>query len=387
VKRSAFTRTDHESVNFPKALCVPRGMKTLKVLALAFVVAIPCVHAQTSLQPIPVIAKEYAKAHNFSGTLLVARNGTVLDRESFGLANQPFAVQNSPDTRYRVASITKAFTAVLTLQLVQEGKLRLSDTVTTYLPDFSGEGGNAITLHDLLHHTSGLPNPDRATRTYEEALQKGLPQYEAPQTPSSFVKRFCTGKLTNPVGSAFDYNNCDFIVLGEIISRITGMSYEQALKTKLLSPLHMESSGLAHEADILPRLANTYFRPGASQPLRSDFAMYPENMSAAGAMYSTVDDLSVFGSALFSGQLLDEKSLDEMMTPGLDNYGDGIWVQRYEIAGRKRRAFERYGTSMGANALLTIFPEDGLAIILLSNTNETDLGEFRLAIARAAIQK
>jgi len=362
-------------------------MKILRALAVAFLVVVPCVRAQTSSQPISVTAKEYAQAHNFSGTVLVARNGTVLDRESFGLSNRPFTVQNSPDTRYRVASITKAFTAVLVLQLVQEGKLKLTDPITTYLPDFTGEGGSTITLHDLLHHTSGLPNPDRATRTYEEALQKGLPQYEAPQTPSSFVKRFCTGKLTHPVGSAFDYNNCDFIVLGEIISRITGMSYEQVLKTRLLGPLHIESSGTTYEADIIPRLANTYFKPGASQILRNDFPMYPENMSAAGAMYSTVDDLYLFGSALFSGQLLNQKSLDEMMTPGLDNYGDGIWVQQYEIAGKKRRAFERYGTSMGANALLTIFPEDGITIILLSNTNETDLGDFRLAIARAAIQQ
>lgn len=115
--------------------------------------------------------------------------------------------------------------------------------------------------------------------------------------------------------------------------------------------------------------------------------MYPENMSASGAMYSTVDDLNSFGAALFSGQLLNQKSLDEMMTPGLDNYGDGIWVQRYKVAGKERRAFERYGTSMGANALLTIFPEEDVTIILLSNTNETDLGEFRLAIAQSAMQQ
>ena len=330
--------------------------------------------------------EEYAHSHSFSGTVLVARNGTVLERQSFGLANRPFAVPNTLDTRYRVASITKAFTAVLVLQLVQEGKLKLTDTVTSRLPDFSGEGGSVITVHDLLHHTSGLPNPDHAARSYEEALQKGLPQYETMQTPSAFVKHFCTGKLTHPVGSAFDYNNCDFVVLGEIISRVTGNSYEQVLAERLLKPLHMQSSGIAHEADIIPLLANTYFRPGPSQPLRNDFPMYPENMSAGGAMYSTGDDLLLFGSALFSGQLLNTASLAEMMTPGLDNYGDGIWIQRYDIAGKKRRAFERYGTSMGANALLTIFPEDGVTVILLSNTNETDLGAFRLAIARAVLQ-
>lgn len=285
--------------------------------------------------------------HNFAGTVLVAHNGTVLDRKSFGLANRPFNVPNSPDTRYRVASITKVFTAVLVLQLVEEGKLKLTDSVTAYLPDFSGESGTAITLHDLLHHTSGLPNPDHATRSYEEALQKGLPQYETLQTPSAFVRRFCTGKLTHSVGSAFDYNNCDFIVLGEIISRVTGSSYEQVLNDRLLKPLHMDNSGLAHEADITPRLASTYFRPGISQPLRSDFPMYPENMSAGGAMYSTVDDLLLFGSALFSGQLLRPSSLNEMMTPGLDNYGDGVWVQQYEIAGKKRRVLDVTGPAWG----------------------------------------
>jgi len=240
-------------------------MKVLKVLAVAFAVFVPCLRAQT----IPMTVSQYAQAHNFSGTVLVTRGGNVLDRESFGLANRPFAAPNSPDTKYRVASITKAFTAVLVLQLVQEGRLKLTDTVTTYLPKFTGEGGSAITLHDLLHHTSGLPNPDRATRTYEEALQKGLPQYETPQTPGSFVKLFCTGGLTHPVGSAFDYNNCDFIVLGEIIRCVTGISYEQILRTRLLNPLHLEHSGITHEADIIPQLASTYFRPGPSQPLRS----------------------------------------------------------------------------------------------------------------------
>lgn len=247
-------------------LCAYLGHEDLASLAVALVVVAPCIHAQTYAHPISATAREYAKAHNFSGTVFVARNGTVLDRESFGLANKPFTVQKSPDTRYRVASITKAFTAVLMLQLVQEGKLKLTDTVIAYLPDFTGEGGSAITLHDLLHHTSGLPNPDRGTRTYEEALEKGLPQYEAPQTPSSFVKRFCTGKLTHPVGSAFDYNNCDFIVLGEIISRITGTSYEQALKTRILSPLHMENSGLAHEATSFRGWQTPTFARGLPNP-------------------------------------------------------------------------------------------------------------------------
>jgi CubicO group peptidase (beta-lactamase class C family) len=346
-----------------------------------------CISAKGNDQSIQDVTQSYARQHDFQGTVLVARDGAPIYQESFGLANRPFAVKNTPDTRYRVASITKAFTTVIVLQLVEAGKLDLKQNIKAYLPDFDGEGAETISLHDLLHHTSGLPNPDHATRTYEESLQKGLPQYETLQQPSAFVKRFCTGKLTHPVGAAFDYNNCDFIVLGEIISRVTGQSYEEILEQKILKPLHMDNSGIAHQAAIIPRLANTYFSPGPNQPWRNDLAMYStENLSAAGAMYSTAGDLLLFADALFSGRLLQRASVEEMMTPGLENYGDGVWVRQYEIAGRKRQAMERYGTSAGANVLLTVFPQDKVSIILLGNTNGIDLGQFRLAIARACIK-
>ena len=342
--------------------------------------------AQQRVNPAQTVTRDYARAHHFQGTVLVAKKGVLPYVESFGFANQPFAVKNTPDTRYRVASITKAFTAVIVLQLVEEGKLNLGGTIKTYLPEFEGEGADQITLRDLLHHTSGLPNPDHATRTYEESMQKGLPQYETLQQPSVFVKRFCTGKLTHPVGAAFDYNNCDFIVLGEVVTRVTGHSYEDVLKERLLEPLHMKNSGIAHQALIIPRLANSYFSPGPDQAWRNDLAMYAtENLSAAGAMYSTAGDLLIFTNALFSGRLLNAASLNEMMTPGLEDYGDGVWVRQYDIAGHKRLAMERYGTSAGVNVLLTVFPKDGLTIILLGNTNRIDLGEFRLAIAKSCI--
>jgi CubicO group peptidase (beta-lactamase class C family) len=345
-----------------------------------------CLCAKGNVESVQEVTQNYAHQHDFQGTVLVARKGALPYQESFGLANQAFAVKNTPETRYRIASVTKAFTTVIVLQLVEEGKLDLQGKIKTYLPDFDGEGADAISLHDLLHHTSGLPNPDHATRTYEESLLKGLPQYETLQQPSTFVKRFCTGKLTHPVGTAFDYNNCDFIVLGEIISRVTGHSYEEVLEQRILKPLHMGNSGIAHQASIIPRLASTYFRPGPNQPQRNDIAMYStENLSAAGAMYSTAGDLLVFADALFSGRLLRQASLKEMMTPGLDNYGDGVWVRQYEIAGHKRQVMERYGTSAGANVLLTVLPQDEVTIILLGNTNGVDLGEFRLAIARACI--
>jgi D-alanyl-D-alanine carboxypeptidase len=361
-------------------------MKSLPGLVFLLLLLSTSLCAQDSVQSVQAVTQDYVQKHDFQGTVLVAQSGALTYQKSFGLSNKAFAVKNTPDTRYRVASITKAFTAVIVLQLVEEGKLNLGGKIKTYLPDFDGQGADTITLHDLLHHTSGLPNPDRATRTYEESLQKGLPQYETLQQPSAFVKRFCTGKLTHPIGAAFDYNNCDFIVLGEIVSRVTGHSYEEVLEERILKPLHMDNSGIAHQASIIPRLANTYFSPGPNQPWRNDLAMYStENLSAAGAMYSTAGDLLLFSNALFSGRLLHQASLKEMMTPGLDNYGDGVWVQQYEIAGRKRQAMERYGTSAGANVLLTVFPQDKLTIILLGNTNGIDLGEFRLAIARACI--
>lgn len=198
----------------------------------------------------------YAKEHNFNGTILVQQDGAVRFARSFGMANLPFRVPISRQTKYKVASITKLFTSVLILQLHEQGRIDLNKTIGTYLPDYTGEGAGKVTIHQLLNHTSGLANFD-TVKDVATALTSGIPVYQTPYTSDQLLARFCGGKLVNPPGKVFDYNNADYIVLGKIIERLYGKTYEDVLREKILRPLKLENTGMLHQGDILDGLADT----------------------------------------------------------------------------------------------------------------------------------
>jgi len=326
----------------------------------------------------------YAKEHHFNGTILVQKDGQISLVRSFGLANIPFEVPNTRQTKYKIASITKLFTSVLILQLQEQGKIDLNKTIGTYLPDYTGEGADKVTLHHLLHHTSGLPNFD-TVKDMETALKSGIPVYQTPYTSDQLLARFCSGKLVKPPGQVFDYNNGDYIVLGKIIERLSGKTYEQVLAERILRPLKMQDTGMLHQGDILKGLADTYFFRDDLKSLVHDLPVYPENWYAAGGMYSTVDDLLTFANALFGGSLLKQETVALMTKPGLDDYGCGLWSYETTINGRKHRVVKRPGQIMGAQTQLYRLLDDDVTVIILSNTGTTDLDEFVAEIGKKAV--
>lgn len=334
----------------------------------------------------------YAKEHGFNGTILIQKDGKTRFEKSFGLANIPFQVPNTPRTRYKIASITKLFTSVLILQLQEQGKLDLGKTIGTYLPDYGGEGADKVTIHQLLNHTSGLANFDTVT-SMEMALKSGIPVYQAPYTSDQLLARFCSGKLANPPGKVFDYNNADYIVLGKIVERLSGQTYEQVLRERILRPLKMESTGMLRQGDIIEGLADTYFFREDLKSLVNDLPVYPENWYAAGAMYSTVGDVLTFSEALFGGRLLKKETLALLVKPGLDDYGYGLWSYETKVDGKMHRVVKRPGQIMGAQTQLYHFLDDGVTIIILSNapTNAltkngtTDLDELVAEIGKRAV--
>jgi CubicO group peptidase (beta-lactamase class C family) len=123
----------------------------------------------------------YVKNHNFDGTILTAQSDKITFQHSFGIANRPFNVPVTNETKFKIASVTKAFTAVLILQLYEQGKIDLNSVIKTYLPDYTGEGAGKVTIHQLLNHTSGIANMDTIT-SIESALKNGIPQYQQPYT-------------------------------------------------------------------------------------------------------------------------------------------------------------------------------------------------------------
>lgn len=328
-------------------------------------------------------AREYAKQHDFHGTILVERQGATIYRENFGLADREFDVPVQDDTKFRVASITKAFTAVLVLQLRDEGRLDLDAPFKTYLPGYPGGGADAITIHQLLNHTSGLSNYD-SLLPYEEAEKQGLELYQRPHTTDQILERLARGKVAGEPGKKFDYNNHDYVILGKVIEALNGKPFDVVLKERILNPLGMADTGMLRRLAITKKLARTYWRPKGSQEPTNDWPMYYENWYAAGSMFSTAADLQKFADALYGGKLLKPDSLARMLKPGLDDYGYGVWITAREVAGKPDRVVDRFGSILGANSLLSHAMDADITVILLSNTNMTDLGDFAAHLIRTA---
>ena len=334
----------------------------------------------TAARSLDTHIESHARAHEFSGTILVERGGRILFRRSFGTADRAFGVPLANDTRYRVASITKLFAATIALRLAEGGQLDLDAPAGRYLADLPAEGAGRVAIRQLLNHTSGIAQYDRVA-SLDQALREGIVQYQSPQTAQSLVARCCSGPLVRPPGTAFDYNNADYILLGRIIERVTGRTFEQALHEEIIDPLGLQDSGIAHQSDIIPRLAPTYYWREDRRSWMNDLPVYFENWDAAGAMYSTADDLLRFARALFGGRLLGAASLERLLAPGLDDYGYGLWSYRFTREGRTYRVAKRPGRIMGANAVLYRLIDQDATIILLANTNRTDLDLFAQKIA------
>lgn len=360
----------------------PRQLATILLLALA-----TSPEAASAQGPSTVrFIDRYAREHDFSGSVLVQQKGRITLERSFGFADRAFRVPNTARTRFKIASITKTFTATLVLQLVEEGRLDLQQPIARYLPEYHGPGADRITIHQLLNHTSGLVNFDQV-KSAEDAIQHGMPQYQLPQSTEQLLTRAAGTALANPPGTVFDYNNGDYLILGRLVEVQRGQPFAEVLRTRILQPLGMRNSGMVVQSDIIDSLAMTYFvRPG-SKALSNDLPVYPEHWGAAGAMYSTPRDLARFADALFGKRLLTATSLQLMMRPGLEDYGYGAWSYTAKFGERTWHVFKRPGQIMGAQAQLYHIVEPDITIILLANAGTTDLDEFVARIGRQVAQE
>ena len=202
------------------------------------------------------------------------------------MAERAFGVPADTTTRYRVASITKLFTAVLVMQLHQEGRLHVDSALARYLPGYPGEGADRVTLHQLLNHTSGIQQFDRET-SFQQAVENGIERYQKPHTTDALLARCCSGPLEGEPGAEFTYNNADYIVLGKVIEAVAGRPYDEVLRERILRPLGMCDTDMLLQSAVLPRLAPTYFHRDDTGTLINDLPVYMENWYAAGGMYST----------------------------------------------------------------------------------------------------
>lgn len=354
-------------------LCLPLSMPAMA-------------RAQAASPDLTTFIDAYAAEKDLQGVVRVEEGGQVLYQRAFGQADRAFGISTTDDTRFRIASITKIFASVLILQLQDEGRLSVDDLVGRHLPDLAGEAGGRVTLRQLMNHTSGIAQIDTVA-SYQEGFANGIPHYQRPMTLEALVANCCTGALVAEPGTRFDYNNADYMLLAAVIERVTGRGWEQELRDRILTPLGMADTGVAHWDAITARLAPTYTFRDDTRTLISDMPVYYDNWSASGSMYSTAADLGLFSEALYGGRLLTPASLEQMLAPGLDDYGFGLWSYSIQRGGRSWQVTQRPGGIMGARGVVFRLREPGVTVVILSNTTTVDLDVFARKIVNRMIDE
>ena len=299
---------------------------------------------------------EYMKAvirvDGFSGTILVARNGQPIVNKGYGLANIELNVANTPETVFRLGSVTKQFTAMAIIMLRERGKLSVSDPICKYLSDCP-EAWQPITIKHLLTHTAGVPNytsfPDFARTTVQ------------PTTTAEMVARLKKEPLEFAPGEKFSYSNSGYFLLGAIIEKASGTSYAGFLQENIFIQLGMKQTGYDDPLRIIKNRAAGYQRQGGE--LFNASYMDMTVPYAAGALYSTTGDLLRWDQALYTEKLVSQKALDEIFTPFKSNYGYG-WSIGKQF---DHKSIAHGGGIYGFATEIARFPDDHVTIIVLSN--------------------
>ncbi|MDO7845844.1 serine hydrolase [Hymenobacter sp. M29] len=333
--------------------------------------------ASTQAQSLPkqldALAVSYAKAGQLNGTVLVAEHGKVVFAKGYGLANREWNQPNAADTKFRLGSLTKQFTALLVMQLVEKGKLKLDGHVSDYLPDYPKAAGDKITIHHLLTHTSGIPN---------YTAQPGFAAASIlPTTPAAFLRTFAELPLEFEPGSTYRYSNSGYFLLGAIIEKVTGKPYAQVLSENILQPLHMQDTGYDLAETVLPRRAAGYDKAATGTFYNTSYVDMTVPY-AAGSLYSTVGDLYKWDQALYTTQLLNDASKASLFKPFKGNYAYG-WIASRAVVGADTVALLGHsGHVNGFGAYLLRAPRDRQLVVVLDNEGGPHVQEVSLDLLR-----
>lgn len=351
--------------------------KSSIVMLSLFLVGYMC-FAQTKVEQIDKLISAYQEYGKFNGSVLVSDQGQVIYKKGFGMANMEWDIPNQPNTKHRLGSISKQFTAMLILQLAAEGKLDLQIPITTYLSDYPKANGDIITTHHLLTHTSGIPNYTSFPRFMQEESRN-------PYKPEDFVKKFSEKALEFTPGEKFNYSNSGYFLLGVIIEKLTGETYEKMLHKNIFTPLNMKDSGYDNHGDILKNRATGYEKNGNAYTNSRYLDM--SIPYAAGSLYSTVEDLYLWDQALYTNELLPQNYMDMYFKPYIPAFGNNSYAYGWGVGkapiGKSKDSIYTIGHGGGINGFNTNIsraPSDRSVVVLLNNTGGAPLNRITRAI-------
>ena len=305
--------------------------------------------------------RDYNRSRNpeFSGTLLIARQGKVLVSQGFGSADQENEVPNAPQTKFAIGSMGKAFTAMAIMILQERGQLKVTDPICQYVADCPA-AWKPITLDHLLTHTSGI--------TSYTALQ---PKFNICQKhrPEEVIAYFKDLALEFAPGSEYRYSNSGYFLLGTVIEQVSGERYETFVQKNIFQPLSMTESGYDRSSAIVKNRASGYsteYGQMINAPCWDVSLKY-----AAGGWYSTVGDLYKWDQALYTDQLISKEALSKMFTSTVSIAGyDGVYGYGWEISRQDgRRVVEHGGGVYGFASHIARYPDDRVVIVVLTNSD------------------
>ena len=314
------------------------------------------------------LLKFYNSQKQFNGVVLVATNGKMDFFSSTGIGNRQNSSILNTKSKFKIASMTKVFTAVLVMKLVEEKKLSLDTTINNYLPNYQAGGKDKVTIHQLLTYSSGIEN---------KLDSLGMIPYQTDKTLDEFIAAYCSGELVYTPGEKSEYGNIEYILLQKLIEYASGASYATYLSKIILKPLGMENTQLVKSKEINAGLLPSYTYNDSLGVFNNDVPYYPEMYFGAGALYSTAEDLLKFDQALFNNNLLVKESTEKLLTiyPELGYSAYGFWGSM-GWGGLSEPFYYRTGAILGSNANWIHTMDTGKTIIVLSNTNATNLYEL-----------
>jgi len=314
-----------------------RIFTSIVLIVFLLIISTAALSEGTKSEKIDKIVKEYYDARHLNGVVLVAENGKIIYKKAYGYADFAWGIKNMVNTKFRIYSATKQFTAMIIMQLAQEEKIDLDEPITTYLPYYRKDTGEKITIHNMLTHSHGIPDPP----------MESMPLIIT-ASPEETIKKYFSGDLMFDPGEKFSYSGVGgYTILGTIAEKVSGKTLKELLQERIFDPLGMKNSHYYDVKTVIERKAVDY-RYEVNQLVHRLQPYYIINAFGASCIVTTVDDLFRWDRALYTNKLLDSDYIKRYLKPHIRmgenaNYAYGQVISYYTKGHVKRRIYWHTG--------------------------------------------